>query len=424
MSLLQKIIFLINPKEGSRKLVQKNFIWRSLGVFLNKIIKSLMIFFVARLLGPSEFGVYNFFIALVGAGFIFSDGGVNLILIRNFQQTEKKNHLVSSALFLKMSILVICCFASFGLLFFKSFSGPQLLGPLIILYFLLANLRDFFVNLFIAIQKTEFEFLAYFVESFVLIFLFLFYFLKNHDAVHFIFINLLAIFISMFVVGFCARLFVKISFKCVDFGVVKKLFFDGLPLSLFGLTSYIFFSTDQLFLKFYSGYAAVGFYSVASKIVLAFSIFPGLINSVLLPYMSKHIAAKEKIALVFKKILPLQLAIGFLITCVIFLLSPFLVPLFFGKEFVPAIRLTQALSFNVIFVFGVSILDYLLIAFNQQKQDFYFTFLAAILNLILNFIFVPMVGVYGVIIASLFSQAANFFITFWYAKKVFQEKYV
>jgi len=69
-------------------------------------------------------------------------------------------------------------------------------------------------------------------------------------------------------------------------------------------------------------------------------------------------------------------------------------------------------------LFPLVLLDNIIFVFNKQWLNFYLTIGAALLNLILNIILVPIYGVNGAIFATLISQFLNFSISYYIVEKI------
>ena len=92
----------------------KNTAWQVFSSVGARGLKFLLIPFVARILGPVEFGLLNYTISLLAAAFIFSDLGMNFILKREFpKEPDNEQGLVSSLFFLKTGLNIIGIFIAF-----------------------------------------------------------------------------------------------------------------------------------------------------------------------------------------------------------------------------------------------------------------------------------------------------------------------
>jgi O-antigen/teichoic acid export membrane protein len=415
--MIAKIKNLLFNNINNRQIFFKNSFWRLAGVLPNKLIRLAIVLLAARELGPTLFGEYNYAVALVSLAFIVSDWGINILLVRDYQQQSDKKMVVASSLIGRLGILALTMLAALIILLISPDKNHLLIpGIIIALTFFAGHLKELFSSIFLAAQRAELEAKIFLFDNIISIasFLLVFYFSPNviNFALVYFLINLLVLLLSYLY----ARRLIVINIRHANWSFLKKLLKNGLPLSLFGILGYIFFSTDQLILKHYLGYTEVGYYALASKVILSLQILPSLINNVILPIISQKINEKANLSLIIKNGVFGLGAGASLLTIIIFFATPWLMP-FFGAQYIPTTNLIQWLSLILIPMFMTSLLDHVLIAFNKQAQDFYLTAIAAATNLILSLWLIPQFGLIGAVIASLVSQIINFILTgFWVFK--------
>lgn len=400
-----------------RRVVFANVVWRMLATGVNKGVRLFVILYAANALGSASFGVYSYVISLGSTAFMFSDWGVNLLLTRDYQHAADdtaRRKLASTSLFLKVGLAL----ASTLILPVIAFvSGARDLVPLTLFFaatIAVGNLRDISISLFLSVQKAQFEFYTYLVETIALAVLCLSLFRSWVTVTGLLSIYFGATFLSAAVALFMSQKIARVSWKMFDGKLALSLLRNGLPLSLFGLTSYLFFSTDQLILKHYHGFAAVGVYNVGSKVILAVAIVPGLFNAVIFPYLSRFRSDRKKMIYIITRwsALLVSLAGGFV--AAMYVVGGIIVRHFFKPEFWSIIPLLGPFAFMTMGMFAVSLFDYVLISYNLQKQDFLLTLGAAIFNVVLNLALVPHYGMAGAVAASVISQFINAFATLSY----------
>ena len=94
------------------------------------------------------------------------------------------------------------------------------------------------------------------------------------------------------------------------------------------------------------------------------------------------------------------------------------VPLYLGSEFIEASKVIIIISPLVIITSFNSILGVqLLLAIKKDKQYTIATVSGAIINILLNLIFIPVLGIYGACITSLFSEICVLIIQLYYSKE-------
>jgi O-antigen/teichoic acid export membrane protein len=391
----------------------KNTFWLYFSEIISKGFRLLVFIYIIRVLGPKNFGVFEYLLSFVGIFFLFADFGIPTIFIRDYQQQQDKEKQTNIFFSLKIILAVIFSLLALGGYFLsKKFDGFLFYFSFVLFYFLMA-IEGFFENFFIALEKTEKKFLF---NTLMSLFLFIFVFLGLT-----FFKNILAVILAYILSAFLGIIFAysltlpetKIKFF-FDPQLAKHYLYNGLPLALFGLLGYIFFTTDKIILAHLRSIEEVGYYSLASRILSVLFVIPSLFNTALYPYLAKKIGEKEEkiIKSLFKNILLGLFLSGLLIAILIFILSPIIVPIFFGSKYNLSIEILQAFVWISVFVFPTNFLDYFLISNHRQWLDFWITLLPALLNVILNFILIPFYGVYGAVYSSILAQALNFVLTF------------
>ncbi len=195
---------------------------------------------------------------------------------------------------------------------------------------------------------------------------------------------------------------------------VFVLFFSSIAIIIFSMldTSMVGFLKDDI---------EVGYYSAATKIVrMIRDLFPA-ISAVLCSRVSIYYAQNnfEKIKDVSKKILDLFYAFSIPICMGLILLMEPVVLLMCGKEFLSAVSVGQVMAPLVILS---SVSGYLsgciLISFGREKIYMFVEMGAALLDVVLNFVFIPKYGALGAAIATMITEAAMFIIFHYFTRGV------
>jgi len=410
MEKLKKFLFNnLSPKQT----ILKNTFWLYFSEIVSKGLRLLVFIYIIRILGPQNFGIFEYFLSFVGIFFLFADFGTSTIFIREYQQQQDKEKQTNIFFSLKIILAVIFSLLALGGYFFsKKFDGFLFYFSFVLFYFLM-HIENFFESFFIALEKTEKKFIF---NTLMSLFLFIFVFLGLT-----FFKNILAVILAYILSAFLGIIFaylLTLSETKIKFffepQLAKHYLYNGLPLVLFGLLGYVFFTTDKIILAHLRSIEEVGYYSLASRVLSVLFVIPSLFYTALYPYLAKKIGEKEerKVRFLFKNIILGSTISGFLISVVVFLLAPIVIPIFFGSKYNPSIKILQAFVWIIVFVFPTIFLDYFLISNHRQWLDFWITIIPAFLNVILNFILIPLYGVYGAVFSSILAQALNFILTF------------
>ncbi len=208
----------------------------------------------------------------------------------------------------------------------------------------------------------------------------------------------------------------KINNQIISYPL-KEITKISFPMLLSGSFALIMTWTDILMLTYFKGGEAVGIYSVAQRIAVITSISLVAINAIAAPkfiqfYANGDYSGLEKIAkqstrLIFFASAPLL---------IIFVLCPKFILGFFGDEFVAGYVVLIWLTIGQ-FVNSISgSVGYILQMTDNQTTFQNIILTAALINVILNYFFIPLYGINGAAFASMFS------LIFWNITMVFYIK--
>ena len=132
---------------------------------ISKLFKFIMIAFVARELGADLFGDANYIIVLSATCFVLSDIGLNLIIIRDYQNdiTCKKS-LLTTGFYAKLALVAInTCFAVICLFFIEATLSLAFITFSIMN--IIDSIKQFNITITRAILKQELESICFLIET-------------------------------------------------------------------------------------------------------------------------------------------------------------------------------------------------------------------------------------------------------------------
>jgi O-antigen/teichoic acid export membrane protein len=217
----------------------------------------------------------------------------------------------------------------------------------------------------------------------------------------FVFESLLAMVLSIFVYrknGFRFSSW-KFNFR------LAKIILSGSGFLMFAAAAnYIFARVDQVMIRHFLDEGSVGVYAAALKLVEVWYFIPGIVCASLLPAIinAKKIS-KEKY---LNRLRGLFLFLGvtsFLIAVFLTISSSFIVKLLFGVEYLGSISVLNIYAWASIGMFlSVGFYQYFL-AENKLKLLFFFYLFLMIINIVLNLVLIPRIGINGAAWSTLFS---------------------
>jgi O-antigen/teichoic acid export membrane protein len=401
--------FLLKNK-SPKQVVLKNTFWLSLGQILSRLFKFFLVVFAARILGPEGWGSFQYILSIASFFFIFSDLGINYLTVRDYQQKEDFKERIHTGSLIRESLAFLSLI--FALIASLIFENPNFKITFIILSFFLFfnNLRDYITSFFQAIQKMEKQFIITFVESLLTLVFGIIFLLTLKNFVSFAFAYFFGMLFSFILATLLAKNFLIYLKPKINYEFIKYYLVNGLPLALFGMLGFIFFTTDQIILGKLKGVEEVGYYSIATRIILILTTFPYLFLTSLLPQLAQSVSNKERLKNIFKKSISFILLMSFALFIFILIFADFL-PLLFGQKYIPSIQPLKILSLILLFIPLTNLFDNFLFSINKQWQDFFITLFCALLNIALNFLLIPQYSILGAIYATLISQFVNLILT-------------
>lgn len=372
---------------------------------------------VARYLGPEQFGVFSYAIAFAALFGSIAKLGLDSIVVRDLvREPNQRDVYMGTAFWLKM-IGAVAMLAIMALAVRLTSSDAT------------TNLYIFIIasgSLFQSFEVIDFYFQSKVISRFVsickLVQLFISSLLKLYliyiqaDLTSFVLVSLVDQ-ITLALSLFLAYRSQKISnfYSYFDLTIAKKLFRDSWPLIVSGLVIMIYMRIDQVMIKEMLGDKEVGLYSAATRIsevwyfipvVLTNSLFPAIINAKQLN-VELYSSRLQKL---FNFLVWISIAIALPMT----FLSDWLMTLLYGEAFGDAGQVLVIHIWSGIFVsLGVASGSWY-VNEDLQKHAFYRTAFGAIVNIILNLILIPVYGVVGAAVATVIAQsmAALFFDVF------------
>ncbi len=164
----------------------------------------------------------------------------------------------------------------------------------------------------------------------------------------------------------------------------------------------------------------VGIYDYAYRIVkMVISILQSM-GYVILSRIANLSANKDKkgIKKYIYKSIEFSLFLAFPMMLGLIGIADSFVPIYLGEEFIEVSKVILLISPLVVITSFNSILGVqLLLALKKDKQYTVATVMGAVINILLNFILIPILGIYGACITSLFSEILVLVIQFYYSRE-------
>ena len=208
-----------------------------------------------------------------------------------------------------------------------------------------------------------------------------------------------------------------INFKFSFPKLINTLKFS-LPMIPGLLSAWILNLSDRIFIERYFSLNEVAIYSVSYKIATIVLILSGAFAMAYNPYFYEKAASPNQICA--KKELSyinnIYVIVSFYFSVGIILFANNIFDIFFNEAYFSGYAIVPLIVLGCFFNLITGLLN---LMFNQEKKSLqlmYFTFIGAILNIILNFIFIPKFGMQGAAISTFICFLLILLIVYKYAK--------
>ncbi len=373
---------------------------------------------ISRTLLEANRGIYGLFITSLYLFNVALNLGFNASALYYSQKNpEKLNSFLSSNLVLSFvsSFIVWVAIIMFSQHFpFQDVRIVYLFSITYFTYSISLIFRSFLAGKDFLLFSNKVDFALRF---FFLVYVAVLYFLKEMS----VFNVLLYLFFEYLLYGIIA--FKKLNFKIwplsFDFEFLKSLFFFNAKAFIYSLLIALLLRSDQYIIKKMLGNFHVGIYSTCASIIEQMGIVSGLIATMYLP----RFLEESRYDVLLKKtnrILLLVFGLSILIALGVYIASPLIIQLYFKNQNPVSIETLRLLLIAFVFWSLFMIVSTLSLAIRIKKTNIIAVFVALIINVIVNLIYIPVYGIKAAAISSSIAYAVLFLITYFdlfYLKK-------
>ena len=398
--------FLFRNKTTSQT-IAKNTLWLSFGEVTGRFLRVIIIFFAARILGVAAWGTFSYMTSLAAILTIFADIGVSTVLIREVSKDKtKKNELFSTTLLIK-AILVLLgfIFIVFGSQLITGINLPTGLIWATALLFLFDSLRRFGSALFRAEEKMEYEAIINIFTQIVIVaagFIVLFT-QASPSRLALAYAGGSAI--GLLVTGYILRESISQIRTSFNKDLIKPLLSAAWPMTLSTVFGMLLINIDVIMIGWFESAESVGLYTAAQKPISFLYLLPALIVGGLFPTLSKYAKSnKEKFRAVMEDGVGVILTLALPIVVGIVMLSSGLIDLVYGEEFLGSAGPLSVLSLSILITFPATVIIHAIFAHHKEKKMVPIWLGGVLINIALNLVLIPRLGIIGAAWASLITQ--------------------
>ena len=393
----------------------KNTSYLTIGNQVGNILQFLFFLFFARKFGDEIVGQYSFAFSFTYLFSVLADMGLSAYMIREVAREEPgKRQIFARCMSVRLISLAISSMLAIFVIavFFNKFSTSYIeIIILLGIYQIFFSIADIFLSEFKGHDRMGMVALLNLAGRFLISCAGIFLVFQGFD-----FITVL----TCFPAGAFAYFILCLLMSLRHFKDVKPRFKDlelrGLiaaiiPFALALIFIETFHNQDVLMLKFLQNDRAVGIYSAANKIILAFLGIIFFIHTALLPTFSRlYIESRPELINIARKTLRYLIVISLPIATGLYAVSGKLIVFLYSDAFQESASSIAILSWTIAFGFVAATYSVLLTAINRQKEKVIVIGICLVFNIALNLLLIPRLSYNGAASAKLMTEALFFIL--------------
>jgi polysaccharide transporter, PST family len=395
--------------------------WLSGEKVLNLFVGLFVGAWVARYLGPEQFGLLNYAMAFVALFVPLATLGLDNIVVRDIvRDTTNRDKILGTSFVLKLVGGVVVVLVASGATFLMN-PEDTLTHMLVIVLSVGTLIQSFDVIDFWFRSQVQSKYVAWSRSAAlgVVALIRIVLILMQAPLLAFVVANVVQHVITAlgFLVCYRSQGY-RIAMWKVDFSQVKALLKDSWPLILSSIAIMIYMKIDQIMLKEMVGEQATGIYSAAVRLSELWYFIPMAIAASVLPSITEAKQYSEHLYYQrLQKLFDGMTALSFAIIIAVIPLSGFIITLLYGEAYRESVPILNIHIFACLFVFLGFTQGSWIITENLSHLAFIRSLSGAFVNILLNVVFIPVYAGIGAAIATVISYGfALVFFNLFYPK--------
>jgi len=404
------------------KKIAKNTAALFTSAFLSRILSLILMIYIARKLGPVEFGKFAFAHSFPALFIILADMGLGLLIIREIARDKNlAPEYLGNTLILKFFLSIITFLSVFFAV--KIIAKPPdvvFAAYMLTLFFILISFSTAFWGLYRAFEKMEYVPLMEITSRLILLGLTFFFLEKGYKLrtlVSLYLVSAIITFLLSMAIGF--KKFTLPKFK-IDFKKWVTLLKKAWPFAASAIFINILLNVDKVMLSIMENNQIVGWYTTSSNLFNNSIIFASAFLGALYPVMSKFFETSIKdLKNTYRKSFIYMMLLGVAISIGGVVLADKIILFLYGSQYFPSILAFRILFLGVLFAYLGSVCGCLTNSINKQLLGAKLMFIGVLLNILLNLSLIPAFSYKGASFATLISQSFIFVLFFFNVGKPF-----
>lgn len=382
--------------------------WMVFGNIFSLILSFLVGAWVIRYLGPEEYGILSYVLAFVGIFAFIASLGITSILQRELvNHPEKRDSILGTAFILRLGGGALAFLISVFIIFLLESSTLIKLLVLIqafsLIFYSSEVITLFFASRVESKKSVQASILSGTISSLLKVILIL----SGAGIIWMMVVFVLdGFWLSVFLFLAYKRSGLKIRDWRFNKPLAKSILSSSWLLALTSASVLIYMRIDQVMIKRMIDAETVGLYASSVKIfeftyiipsLITFSLFPAILNALKVSYTAYRRRLRHMVALLS--------ILSILVAGTITILSKPIILILFGPDYLESLNVLRIGVWSLLAVSLSYLVDKSLVAENRIKFYFIITLLGAIVNVVLNYLLIPIYGINGAAVSTIISYS-------------------
>jgi O-antigen/teichoic acid export membrane protein len=380
--------------------------WLFADNFLKQAINLIVGVFLARYLNPEGLGSISYASTYMQLLNPIAMLGINAIAIKEFvNNKEKANTVIGTTFYLKLissftafAILVLCA------IFLEDLPQMRYYIVIVGLSYLLYPFQviDFY---FQSNLKSKYTVLSQQIATVIAALLKILGMIRGYSIEYFVWLILAELIVSTI----CQIIIYKLKIKLPKWSFNRLLAFkmlkESFPIIFTGFFIVIYMRVDQLMIQKMLDTKSLGNFSAAIKLSEAFYVVPGIIAGSLFPAIINGLKiSREEYLNRMQRLYSVFTLLCLIVSLGVIIFGDLIVSILYGDAYTQTSSVLKVHFCNSVFVFFGVAYSQAFIVEGMQKFTTINTIVGAVINIVLNFYFIPKIGIVGSAIATLIAQ--------------------
>lgn len=370
---------------------------------------------IARHLGPSDYGALSFALALSSLVGVFATLGLTRTVVRELTLHANDDgfarRMLASTLAWRLLFSLLCYLVTVTISIVFGQGNPLLVG--IVAASISFTSFDVIDLYFQSKTASRYSVLARSISFCVFLCIKVGLLLSDSGVLHFAIVTSFEAMGNALALWWANRSFgVKINTKDIDMGYGWSLISQSWPELFAGFACLVFMRIDQIMLGNMLGDEAVGQYAVASRLAEAWYFIPSALVASSFPAIVRQRAIDRGIYL--KRIHQLLLtlvAISYAVAVLVMFMAPWAVEALFGKAYENSASILILLVWSGLFVSLGTASGSWIMAESKPMLNLTRNVMGAAANIALNYILIPLHGTVGAAVGTLMSLCLAYLLS-------------